>query len=666
MGGAGAPRSRATGLGGDEGGQTVVIVALMFTMLLGFSALALDVGRFYAERRFLQDAADAAALACVREYSQGGATSATAWAAANTILTSYNLKSDPLGLTYAIPAQGSETYYDNIVSGQNLKSGILPQLSPYTGCRVALYIDVPTTLIKIANPGLQTIALNARAYAIAKGGMVPVVVPKYSNGPGPGNGDPTNFIHHTMREGSDYQCTVTSDSLCTAADSTNKGRAFVLFGASQKATNDNSFRGYIAPDIRDFQTTDGSGNLVHKSYNGVAPDASINTLKDFEANWIREGYPGPDLCVVSSSNFLPCAEVAVINGASAGIFVSEIQNRYKIGDKIMAQIYDGTVKTIPNFTISFPTLVVATGTSSVPNQSVAMTFSSQFQTSGSQVTTSFAPDDGTITKGASCSTCGDTLNPWHPNTTCGCSATSGSFATNPTPTNQASYSQTWSGITTTSVPQGIYVAFLKGVGSAPYAGTEQVNIVTVNVSDQKKQFFIDTSDTYANVASAGTNATYTIRVTDGSGLQSWNGGANSITLAIDQCPKSGSTTLTCYFGASSPGTQTVTTSVGTNSTLTVETGSGTTGTTYTGWIRASGLDNTGKKVTRVLKIRTAVNVTPGGTTDFVDVLGFGVFEITAIDSNDVSGKAVTGWFLNVNDPSLAIGKKYGLVPWETT
>jgi len=194
-----------------------------------------------------------------------------------------------------------------------------------------------------------------------------------------------------------------------------------------------------------------------------------------------------------------------------------------------------------------------------------------------------------------------------------------------------------------------------------------VNMTTVNVADQKRQFFIDTSDTYANV-SAGTNASYAIKVTDGTGQNQWStpNSTYPITLQIEQCPKSGATTLTCFFGASSPGTQTesVTSLTGTR-TLTVQTGNATPNTTYTGWVRAFGTDQSGAKVTRLLKIRTAVDVTEGGTTEYVDVIGFAVFEITAIDSNDVRGKAVTGWSTNVNDAALAIGKKYGLVPWET-
>jgi hypothetical protein len=49
----------------DEG-QTLVVVAILLVVLLAFVALAVDFGRMYLERRFVQNAADAAALAGAR------------------------------------------------------------------------------------------------------------------------------------------------------------------------------------------------------------------------------------------------------------------------------------------------------------------------------------------------------------------------------------------------------------------------------------------------------------------------------------------------------------------------------------------------------------------------------------------------------------------------
>ena len=57
---------------GDDRGQTLVQVALMLVVLLGFAALAIDGGLVYAERRHMQNAADAGALAGARELCISG------------------------------------------------------------------------------------------------------------------------------------------------------------------------------------------------------------------------------------------------------------------------------------------------------------------------------------------------------------------------------------------------------------------------------------------------------------------------------------------------------------------------------------------------------------------------------------------------------------------
>src|SRR5687768_4157383 len=54
-----------------ERGASAVIVALLLVPLLGFAAIAIDVGALYAERARLQTAADAAALAVARDCALG-------------------------------------------------------------------------------------------------------------------------------------------------------------------------------------------------------------------------------------------------------------------------------------------------------------------------------------------------------------------------------------------------------------------------------------------------------------------------------------------------------------------------------------------------------------------------------------------------------------------
>ena len=103
-----------------EGGQSLVLVALSFSLLCAGGAMGIDIGRFYAERRFLQDAVDSAALACARSFAISS-SSATAWSAADDILQNRLLNKNPLGLTVTYAARGSETYDDNIVA--DVRSG---------------------------------------------------------------------------------------------------------------------------------------------------------------------------------------------------------------------------------------------------------------------------------------------------------------------------------------------------------------------------------------------------------------------------------------------------------------------------------------------------------------------------------------------------------------
>ena len=64
-------RRRARARLSGERGATAIIVALLLVPLLGFAAIAVDVGALYAERARLQTAADAAALAVARDCAMG-------------------------------------------------------------------------------------------------------------------------------------------------------------------------------------------------------------------------------------------------------------------------------------------------------------------------------------------------------------------------------------------------------------------------------------------------------------------------------------------------------------------------------------------------------------------------------------------------------------------
>lgn len=71
-----------------QSGQVVIIGVLAMTVLLGFTAIAIDVGMFFEDRRHLQNSADAMALAGVQELPQNPLTAkekAKDWAANNGI-----------------------------------------------------------------------------------------------------------------------------------------------------------------------------------------------------------------------------------------------------------------------------------------------------------------------------------------------------------------------------------------------------------------------------------------------------------------------------------------------------------------------------------------------------------------------------------------------------
>jgi Flp pilus assembly protein TadG len=646
----------------EDAGQTVVLVALMFTVLMGFAALGIDVGRFYSERRYIQDAVDSAALACAYRYAQGG-VSADAWNAGNLVLQQRNLLGNPLGIPVTYAAQGSEVY-NPTVADQNLISGILPVSTNGRGCRVAITVQVPTFLIKIVSPTLNTITQTTRGYAKSKTGFLPSVVQRWANPPGPGLSNADNQFHdHVMAENQDWQCTSTNVAACTPASDVigSKGREFVLFGQSAKATNDSSFRGYIGLDIRDFTTTDGSGDLIHDAYNQVSPTATVNVLKDYEAAWINEGYPGPDICVVQPGNYAPCAQLAVLNGSSSGIFVEDYENRFRIGDKLLLQLYDGTVKTVPDFNITSGTLtLLGTGTRS---STIQYTMSPQFAASWAQITTTLIPDDGTMTDDA-----GGTVgqNPFLGATPC---ATTGSFSANPTPSGLANYTQNWTDITTSLCEKGIFQAWVRGSSSAPYTSRVHEALVNINVDGQARDFSLGSSEAFVSIASPGTQANYAISVTTGSGSTRWTG-SNLITLSWAKCPTSTSESilppevLVCGIDGNFASTSVGSVDPGESYTFNVQTFLARSNEIYKGWVRATGVDENNKRVTHLLEITLEVDITSGGATQYADVIGYAVFEVTAIDSNEVKGRAITGSYADPNDPALAVGRKIGLVPWE--
>jgi Flp pilus assembly protein TadG len=92
----------------DERGATAVVFALILIPVLGFAALAVDIGSLYAERARLQVAADAAAIAVAQDCSRGNCGDMLATARAMVVANDGDasaaqpvLNSAPLSVTVA-------------------------------------------------------------------------------------------------------------------------------------------------------------------------------------------------------------------------------------------------------------------------------------------------------------------------------------------------------------------------------------------------------------------------------------------------------------------------------------------------------------------------------------------------------------------------------------
>ncbi|WP_246084639.1 TadE/TadG family type IV pilus assembly protein [Pseudarthrobacter phenanthrenivorans] len=89
---------------GSEKGAATVFVAILLVVLLGVTALAVDVGAAYAEKSQLQNGADAAALAIARDCAEGDCGS---FDATGGTLASSNANDAISGSTVSFPGEAT-------------------------------------------------------------------------------------------------------------------------------------------------------------------------------------------------------------------------------------------------------------------------------------------------------------------------------------------------------------------------------------------------------------------------------------------------------------------------------------------------------------------------------------------------------------------------------
>lgn len=147
---------------GREEGQALIQVTLSIMVLLAFVALAIDVGRTYAERRNMQNAADAAALAGARELCLDRSTTVAETKAAE-ILRANGVAAAAISADDITFAGSPDPSIINVVARH-------PDLSPVVGQLVAWgTVDVAATASAACGAatsacGLWPVALSGKAW----------------------------------------------------------------------------------------------------------------------------------------------------------------------------------------------------------------------------------------------------------------------------------------------------------------------------------------------------------------------------------------------------------------------------------------------------------------------------------------------------------------------
>jgi Flp pilus assembly protein TadG len=650
-------------------GQMLVVFAVLVVLLLGFAGVAVDVGRVTAERRHAQAAADAGALAACRALIAGETDTAAATAAQQVTLT--NLQNSPAGATAVIASPPSYEDLDGsgAVDADEMVSGIVVA---GTTVRVAVDSTVDTMLAQVV--GIQTLETGARARCDLQGApAVPIVARRYANQPGPGSG----FVDHlatTATSGSGVVDAVNPRGydVRTPASEGAPGPQFTIYGPNSKAHNDSSFRGFVGLDVRNFEGVD-----TRVYYNGVTAGMNPNTLKDKEGAYLVTGYPGPQFPPVATPP-TGATQVAVLSGNSTSFVVSQFDDTFRAGDRLMLAVYDGTVMEIPDFTISPPVEITLPANTVTPYDGPTTTISRN-DAFHSTVTMSMRGDAGAAAVGhpeydilpdpsVTPPATGDMTEPI--------------WSTNVFEPAKNGTAVRLNDMQAATIPPGIYTVWIEGESGNPYYQRRQVPVpVRVQTDGNNDGDYNDAVDVKVtrdfslvnsvldgSTASLGGTISLPLRVSTGSSTTNWGSGPaaeTNVALSWDT-----DTLTTCSLAPASLGMGTIgfsstsvtpTTGTGTAVTLSINT-SGLAQGCYLFTIRGHGVNSNGQPVTHLATVRFTV-ATTSSSGQYVDVIGFAVFHVDAVGSNDIVGHAVTGIAADPNDPTLRRAQRPRLVPW---
>jgi len=631
-----------------SGGQVLVLFALSIVVLLAGAGLAFDIGRFYSERRYLQNAADAAVLAAANSLIRGE-SNAAADAEARSVL-SRNFVGAPSGISPTLPPTTPEYAPGHAGDPQYLTNGIL-----ITGCDVRVAVRTQVDYLFGRAIGLGAGEIGAQARAKCDGNLLPIAVRRFVNAPGPNSGaaapcpdNQNQFMDffataNTACLGTETDAALrtspsagnTFDSTTPGSDPTNHGPIVTILGQGAQPGNGADFRGFIALDIRNFAT-----ETSQAYYNGVTSGTNPNTLKDMEAAWFsRGGYPGPGFPPATTPPD-PWDQVGIMSGNSTGIAIDALSTRFGPGDEVLVAVYPGQVMAIPDFTLAPPVEITLPESGTTANAGTVKV--GRNQAFSGQVTLS---------------TLADTLDPANP-MVLGSLVGAAPVTYDPNPVTPSLGNGTNVAITnvvTSGAVPGVYALWVQGQAGSPYL-TTKVEPMALKVGTVTRDFTITADSQSLDAVNVGDTVAFNLTLQNAPSKNTNFG--NPVTLSIDGPLPTG-------IGTVAFGSTTVTPSRNGNSTtLTINTGTIAPG-SYRFIVRATGTnaDATPRSVTHLLAL--TVNVAPSSSRsdEYVDIVGFAVMRLAGVSSNAVTAYAITPVILDMNDERLRRGQVARLVPW---
>ena len=632
--------------GRRDAGQVLVIFALSITVLFAAAGIAFDVGRFYSERRFLQNTADAAALAAGNALIRGE-TVIQADARAREILT-LNFAHSPSGVTPSLPPTTPVYASGHAGDPEYLTNGILINGGEI---RVAVQNPVGYTFGRIV--GLDRSTIGGQARVLTRGNMLPIAVRRYVHLPGPNSVQPATcpedqgeFMDffataQTSCLGSDtFTGTRTApnpgapfDPLNPGSDAANHGPVVAILGQGAQPSDGSDFRGFIALDIRNFQA---AGTQLY--YNGVTSSTGSNTLKAMEANWVTVGgYPGPQFPAAITPPD-PHDQVAAMSGNSTGVVIDAMLKRFTVGEEILIAVYPGSVMAIPDFTMSPPAAIALNANGPMPNTGSIKVARNQ-----------------SFTGVVDLSTLADTVDLQNPMVTGALvGANPITYSPDPvTPSLGSGQTVTLSNMTTLNATPGIYALWIQGQAGSPYLTTKWVP-ASINVGGVARNFTLTSGSTIETAANVGNPVTFALNLKRVGGAF----GGTNVTLSLDTPHPTNMGSYTF----SPPGAIAPTNGGGANATLTINTGTMSPG-RHRLVVRATGVNSDGHKVTHLQQLWVDVATGGGGNEDYIDIVGFAVMRIAAMGSNTITAYAITPVIADPNDSQLRRGQVARLVPW---